>query len=146
MLTPSPLAPGEEYATVADLLAADDLPHESLTVWGWKKNGAPLKVRVRGLTLEERERVLIGALDRLTGMYDLNRLVIGYLRHGMVVPALNDEQARQMAQKHAATVQSVADFVKTLTELNYGEIRAAAEQLAGVGAADSADAPAAVPV
>lgn len=144
MLTPA--APGAAYASYADLIAADDLPHESLTVWGWKANGAPLVVRVRGLSLEERETVLLAATNRATGMYDLTKLTIGYLRYGLVVPALTDEQAKALAQKHAGTVQQVADYIKALTELDYGQIQAVAEQLAGLGAADAPDtAPATEP-
>lgn len=141
MLTPA--APNAAYASYADLIAADDLPHESLTVWGWKANGAPLVVRVRGLSLEERETVLLAATNRATGMYDLTKLTIGYLRYGLVVPSVTDEQAKALAQKHAGTVQQIADYIKALTELDYGQIQAVAEQLAGVGAADASDTAAA---
>src|SRR6185436_4370747 len=103
-VTKSTLETGEDYAGIADLLAADDLPQHTLTVWGWKKNGAPLKVRVRGLSLTEREQVRATAwLDN--GMRDNVRLYTGYLRYGMVVPPLTDEQAAQMMAKHAGTVQ-----------------------------------------
>lgn len=126
-----------EYASYADLVAADDLPHESLTVWGWKVNGAAVNVRVRGLSLEEREIVQMTALIRTQGIYDTSKMTIGYLRYGMVVPSLTDEQAKALAQKHAGTVQQLADYIKVLTELDYAQITAIAEQLAGVGAEDA---------
>lgn len=128
-VTKSGLDQGEDYASAADLLAADDLPQHTLTVWGWKKNGAALKVRVRGLTLVEREAVRAAAWLP-TGLRDIAVLYAGYLRHGMVVPSLNDEQARQLTEKHAATVEQIADYISALTELDYDAITAAANDLA----------------
>jgi hypothetical protein len=129
MVTKSTLDAGEDYATLADILAADDLPHETLTVWGWTKNGAPLKIRVRGLTLPEREDVRARAWKE-DGTRDNVALFAGYFRYGFVVPSLNDEQARQMVEKQAGTVEQIADFINTLTEMNYGQVTAIANELA----------------
>lgn len=130
------------YASAADLLAADDLPQHDLTLSGWKASGGgEIKIRVRGLTLPEREIVLLSALR--DGKEDERLLVEGYLRFGVVVPALNDEQARQFAAKHAGTVSYIARFIQDLTNLRYDLIDAIAKSLSddrADGAGDTPDA------
>lgn len=128
-VTKGMLATREDYASVGDLLTADDLPQETLTVWGWKKNGGPLKIRVRGLTLVEREGVRAGAWLP-SGMRDNVALFVGYLQHGIVVPQLNEEQARQLAEKHAATVEQIANYISALTEMDYADVTAIVNDLA----------------
>lgn len=128
-VTKGTLAAGEDYASVGDLLAADDLPQDTLTVWGWKKNGGPMKIRVRGLSLTEREEVR-GRAWLPNGMRDNVALFVGYLQRGIVVPQLNEEQARQLAEKHAATVQQIADYISYLTEMDYDAVTAIVNDLA----------------
>lgn len=141
-VTKGQLESGEDYASAADLLAADDLPQHTITVWGWKKNGAPLKIRVRGLSLVERETIRASTWLP-TGLRDNVALIAGYLRHGVVVPQLNDEQARQLTEKHAATVEQVTDYISALTELDYAAITAAANELAASDDPERPEAPAA---
>jgi hypothetical protein len=132
------LTTGEDYASAADLLAADDLPHETLTVWGWKKNGAPLKIRVRGLSLTEREEVRAGAWLP-NGMRDNVTLYLGYIQRGVVVPQLNEQQARQLMDKHAATVEQIANYISVLTEMDYSAVTALANELATNDAESASD-------
>lgn len=143
-VTKATLAAGEDYASAADLLAADDLPHETLTVWGWKKNGAPLKIRVRGLSLVEREEVR-ATTWLANGMRDNVKLYLGYIQRGVVVPQLNDEQARQLMDKHAGTVEQIADYISVLTEMDYAAITATANELARQDDAERSEEQAAEP-
>jgi hypothetical protein len=129
MVTKSTLDNGEDYASAGDILNADDLPHTTVTVWGWKANGGPLKLRVRGLSLAQRETVR-ATTWREDGRRDTVALIVGYLRYGVVVPSLNDEQARQIAEKHAGTVEQLSDYINMLTELDYGHVEALANELA----------------
>lgn len=123
------------YASAADLLAADDLPQYDLTLAGWKTSGGgEIKIRVRGLTLPERESVLLGAIR--DGVQNEQALVEGYLRYGVVAPTLNASQAAQFAAKHAGTVAYVARFIQDLTNLRYDLIDAIAQSLNGHGADD----------
>lgn len=115
------------YASAADLLGADDLQQKDLTVPGWKVAGVPAKIRVRGLTLPERESVLLGSWK--DGKQEELLLVAGYLRHGIVKPELTADQALALAQKHAGTVAYVARFIQDLTNLDYDLIEAVARSL-----------------
>jgi hypothetical protein len=116
------------YAAIDDLLAADDLQSCDLLVNGWKVAGVAAKIRVRGLTLPEREAAQLGAWK--DGRQDEQLLVAGYLRYGVVVPTLNEAQAEQLARKHAGTVTYVARFIMDLTNLDYDLIQAVARALA----------------
>jgi hypothetical protein len=130
MVTKSTLDAGEDYASVADILACEDRLHDTVTVWGWKKNGGPLKLRVRGLSLPQREEVRATAWRR-DGRRDMIALTIGYFVSGFVAPSLNEEQARQIVEtKHAGTVEKISDYINMLTELNHDQIEAMANELA----------------
>lgn len=130
------------YASIDDLLAADDLRSCDLKVPGWKVAGVAATIRVRGLTLPEREEVQLGSWK--DGKQDELALVAGYLLRGVVVPTLNEAQAAQLARKHFGTVTYVARFIQDLTHLDYDVIQAVANALAGDGErdTDSADTPA----
>ncbi len=125
------------YASAADLLAADDLKHLDVMVDGWKVAGVPARIRVRGLTLPERETVMLGRFK--DGKEDEVLLAAGYLRFGVEKPALDEEQALALAQKHAGTVTYVAKLIQGLTDLDYDLIQA----IAGALAAESGDTSAA---
>ena len=127
------------YASAADLLAADDLPQHDLTLAGWKASGGGVvTIRVRGLTLPEREQVLLAA--KAAGEADEERATIeGFLRYGVVVPSLNEAQARQFAAKHAGTVTYIARFIQDLTNLRYDLIDAIAKSLVGDRASEHAN-------
>ena len=131
MVLQSTLAPGEDYASTGDLLATDDRPMLTLRLWG-----KPIKVR--GLSLEEREEVR-ATCWRDDGQRDTAALVREYIRRGMVVPALNQEQAREFIRKHAGSVEQVYLFIDRLTELDYDLIVAQARSLAGLAPGDESD-------
>src|SRR5690242_11758210 len=124
MVTQSSLAPGEDYPSAGDLLAADDLPQLTLRVWG-------KPIRVRGLSLEEREKIRAEAW-RADGQRDTTAMVVAYLQAGIVAPALNEAQAKQFARKHASSVEQVYLFIDRLTELDYDLVVAQAQAIAGL--------------
>ena len=131
MVLQSTLAPGEDYAGVGDLLATDDRPMLTLRIWG-----KPIKVR--GLSLEEREEIR-ATCWRDDGQRDTAALVKEYIRRGMVVPALNQEQALQFIRKHAGNVEQLYLTIDRLTELDYDLIVAQARALAGLAPGDESD-------
>lgn len=131
MIKQSSLAPGEDYPSASELLAADDLPQVTLRVWG-------KPIRVRGLSLEERERIR-ATTWRSDGQRDTTALVVAYLQAGIVAPALNEEQAKQFAKKHASSVEQVYLFIDRLTELDYDLVVAQAQAVAGLAPGQEQD-------
>jgi hypothetical protein len=130
----STLAPGEDYATAGDLLATEDLHEDTLRIWD-------LPIRVRGLTLVEREEIRASAW-RSDGQRDQVKLVKGYLQHGIVTPRMNDEQVDRFVRKHAWAVEAVYLYIDRLTEMDYDVILAIAKAAAGLApGAEPADAP-----
>lgn len=121
-----------DYATVAALLAADDLPQQEMKVWG-------MRMLVRALTLEEREQARALAL-RLNGTLDMLVFYRQCLRYGVLVPPLNDEQAMQLCRKHAGAVQQIADLIYNLSEPSYERVAAIARSMVDLDAPDDADA------
>lgn len=124
MLKRSSLAPNEDYATVADLLATDDRPEFTLRIWG-------KPIRVRGLDLFEREEVR-ATCWRDDGQRDTARMVREYIRLGVRAPSLNEAQAEQFCRKHAGSIDQLYNFINDLTELDYDLIMAQALALAGL--------------
>lgn len=109
-LIPSRLAAGEDYATVAQILAADDLPHATLHVPHWRIAGAALAVRVRALSLQERDRVQ--REEDTVAQYCLTWQL------ACVAPTFTPEQANALANKNPHAVEQVARFVWVLSALD----------------------------
>lgn len=133
MVLESTLAPGEDYATVSQLLAADDRPEITVRIWN-------LPIRVRGLGLERREEIR-ATCWRADGQRDTAALVRAYIEHGVTAPQMNAEQVREFIRKHAGDVESVYLFIDRLTELNYERILATARQIGGLAPGGEPDTP-----
>jgi hypothetical protein len=128
-ITKSTLSSGEEYASLADILSADDMPADTITVWGWKANGAPLKLRVHGLSLAQREEARANSW-KADGSRDTGELLAYYFHFGVAAPNMTLDQARQIVQKHAGTVEQIGDYISRLTEMDYAAVTAIANELA----------------
>lgn len=109
-LIPSRLAAGEEYATVSQILAVEDLPHATLHVPHWRVAGAPMAIRVRALSLIERDRVQ--REDDTVAQYCLTWQL------ACVVPTFTPEQANALANKNPHAVEQVARFIWILSALD----------------------------
>lgn len=120
----STLAPGEDYATATKLLETEDFHQDTLRIWG-------LAIRVRGLSLLEREEAR-ATCWRPDGQRDTVALIKCYLRHGIVVPQLNDAQLDQFVRKHAWAVEWIYKYIDRLTELPYELVVAQALAFAGL--------------
>jgi hypothetical protein len=114
-------APSADYATIGDLLAADDTVQAEIVIWGQR-------LRVRGLTLEERERVRSPSWKVADVPLELAP-VVGYFVYGMVLPPMNMEQAKLFCKKGARHTAQVYRLIENLTELDYADIIAHAEAL-----------------
>jgi hypothetical protein len=128
-ITKSTLSGGEDYASLADILAADDMPADTVTVWGWTANGAPLKLRVHGLSLAQREEARANSW-KPDGSRDTVELLAWYFHYGIAAPTMDLEQARMLVKKHAGTVEQIGDYISRLTEMDYAAVTAIAAELA----------------
>lgn len=145
------------YASADDLLLVADLCEIDLVVKRWKRNGAPLRIRVRALDFEQQERIDRAALVKVEERYVRSeaRFAAATLREALIVPTLTDAQARQMVKHNPAIIAQVVRFVwDVLSGLDQDAIDAIVESeipdasSAGDHAAadaDSGDEPTAVP-
>lgn len=114
VLMPSKLAAGEAYASVTAILECDDLPQATLHIPQWRINGAEAAVRVRALSLLERDR--IQQAKTVVEEYCLTWHI------GCMVPAFNMDQANALAQKNPHAVEQGALFIWTLSALDQEKI------------------------
>jgi hypothetical protein len=107
---PSTLRAGEEYATVEQILMCTDLPHATLHVPHWRIGGVELAVRVRALSLIERDRVQ--REEDAVAQYCLTWQL------ACVAPTFTPEQANALANKNPHAVEQVARFIWLLSALD----------------------------
>lgn len=119
-LAPSKLAAGEEYASVTQILECDDLPQATLHIPHWRIRGAPAAIRVRALSLEERERVQ--QEKTIADQYCLTWHL------GCISPPFTPEQAQALRRKNPIAVESGANFIWTLSALNQDWIEHVVQQ------------------
>lgn len=100
---PSRLAAGEEYATVTQLLECDDLKQITLHIPHWRINGKPAAIRVRALSLSERERIL--RETETTAQYCLAMQI------ACVVPTFTEDQAARLADKNAFAIEPIVQMI-----------------------------------
>lgn len=106
---PSALAAGESYAGVAAILECDDLPQVTLHIPYWRIGGKPAAIRVRALSLSERDRVL-----RETEVVAQYCLV---MQIACVVPTFTEDQANRLADKNAFAVEPIVQMILRLGAL-----------------------------
>lgn len=137
-LLPSTLAAGEEYASVSAILECDDLPQATLHIPYWRVAGKPAAIRVRGLSLDEREQVQrAGRLAN--GQTDLAAQYCLTWQLGCVLPRFTAEQADALRRKNAHAVEQGALFIWTLSALDQGWIDHVVQQQTGAEPAPPPD-------
>jgi hypothetical protein len=107
---PSRLQAGEDYATVGQILECDDLPHATLHVPHWRINGKPAAIRVRALSLVERDRVQ--REEDTVAQYCLTWQL------GCTAPTFTADQAARLADKNPEAVEQGARFIWMLSALD----------------------------
>lgn len=129
-LTPTKLKDGEEYASVDDILACSDLAEAIIRVPHWKRNGAQLVLRVRALSLEQKDLVLRESRTK-DGQLDEVVQTCATLREGCMVPRFTAAQAEQLRTKNPTALNQVATFIWTLSALDQDLIDGLVQQLTG---------------
>mgnify|MGYP000897095334 CR=1 FL=1 len=130
MLTPTQLEDGESYATADEILACTDLPEATLRIPQWRRNGRPLVIRVRALSLEDKEAILQEARQRDGSISTIAR-VESTLFYTCISPKLTRPQAAQLRHKNPTALESIVDFVWVLSALDQDLIDAAVQELTG---------------
>jgi hypothetical protein len=141
-LLPTKLQPGEDYASVEDVLNCSDLPEATIRVAGWKKNGNPLVLRVRGPSLEQRE-LISRESTRKDGTTDPVAEIVATIRECCLLPKFSIAQAQQLREKNGNVAEQIARFCWNLGALDQDYIDGIVQQLAGADPAPAADAAAA---
>jgi hypothetical protein len=119
LLLPSALAPGENYASVERILLCDDLPQATLHIPHWRIDGRPAAIRVRALSLDERE--IVQAQKTIADQY------CRIWQYGCVQPSFTQEQAEALRRKNPYAVEQGAQFMLMLGNLDQEWIAHAVE-------------------
>lgn len=122
-LRPTKLEAGEAYASVEDILLAADLPEAVIRVPYWRKNGQSLALRVRALSLEQKDRIL-QECRRPNGTIDEVKQLEGTLREGILVPRFDANTAERLRHKNPEALDQVFSTIWTLSALDQDTIDA----------------------
>lgn len=103
----------ETFLTADEILAADDIPEDTVEVPEWGG-----KVRVRGLTLKQLSAIAQKAIRRnpQTGQDETNReiSVLLTIQAGMVNPKLSNQQLQRLSEKSGAATTRVLQAINAL--------------------------------
>jgi hypothetical protein len=142
VLMPSKLAAGEEYASLAQIVMCDDRPQATIHVPQWRVDGKPAAIRVRALSLSQKER--INRESTAQGAFSSQAQTLATIREGCVSPAFDREQAEALAEKSFHALEQIANFVWTLSALDQEWIERVVQTATGAEPAAD-DQPAATP-
>jgi len=137
-LLPTALTLGEDYATIADILECDDLPQATIRVPQWKRRGQPVAIRVRGLSLVQRDKVA-NESRRADGTVDSVAQIEATLREGVLVPKFDLATASRLRQKNPVALEQIANFILALSALDQDFIDATVQSLSGAAPAPAPD-------
>lgn len=130
-LPPTQLAAGESYASVDDILLCSDLPEAIVRVPQWQKNGAALALRVRALSLEQKDRIL-RECRRADGTIDQVKQIEGTLREGCLQPRFDPNTAERLRHKNPDALDELFATIWTLSALNQDIIDAVVRDQTGL--------------
>lgn len=116
-LLPTRLRSGEEYATVDDILTCADLPEAVIRVPLWKKNGQSLALRVRALSLIQKEAILT-ACRKSDGTIDQVAQIEATLREGVLIPRFDPNTAEKLRHKNPDALDQIFRMIWTLSALD----------------------------
>lgn len=136
-LYPGKLEPGDDYATVEDIMGSNDLTEATVKVPQWRKHGKPLAIRVRALSLAQREAVQKESTNK-DGTVDHIAEIEATLREGCVMPRFDILQASRLRHKNGAALEQIATFIWSLSSVDQELIDATVQALSGAPAAPDA--------
>ena len=122
-LLPTRLRDGEDYATVDDILTCADLPEAIIRVPQWRKNGAALALRVRALSLVQKESILADC-RKADGTIDQVAQIEATLREGVLNPRFDPNTAERLRHKNPDALEQIFRMIWTLSALDQDLINA----------------------
>lgn len=138
-LLPTSLAAGEDYASVDDILSSDDLPQATVRVPQWTRKGKPVAIRVRALSLVQREQIDRES-TRKDGSIDTVAQIEATLREGVLVPKFDINTSARLRHKNGNALEQIASFIWALSALDQDLIDAAVQAISGAAAPPADDA------
>lgn len=124
------------YASADDLLTIGDLPETDVIVKRWHRNGAPLRVRLKALSLDQQARIEQESmrLNPQTKYAERDAILFDCLTlsQSVIVPALNREQAMALRHKNPRVIRALVDYSWILSSLDEETLAALAADAAGV--------------
>ncbi len=136
---PTKLDAGEEFASVDDIFNSTDLPEATIKIPRWKKNGKPLAIRVRALSLVQREAIAKES-TRKDGSIDVVAQIEATLREGCVMPRFDILQAGRLRHKNGAVLEQIANFIWSMSAIDQDLIDATVQALSAAERAPEATA------
>ncbi len=151
-LLPAIREPGEDYASPDELLACVDLTESDVRVPNWEKDGKPMLLRVRALSLAEESaahRAARIALVRhaqqaklpLPGPdeEDWGTLVLETIQRGVVAPHLTQAQAQALRDKNPYALEQLYAYISSLRAFTPEFLADLVRQLAGTAEDEAAE-------
>lgn len=140
-LSPTKLEPGEAYASVEDILLASDLPEMIVRVPRWKRNGASLALRVKALSLVQKEAVLRES-RRPDGTIDTIVYTEATIREGVMIPRFDANTAERLRLKNPTDLDLIVQTIWTLSALDQDIIDAVVTEQTGAAPPEPPEPPA----
>lgn len=140
-LSPTTLAAGEAYASVEDILLANDLPEMIVRVPRWKRNGASLALRVKALSLVQKEAVLRES-RRPDGSIDTIVYTEATIREGCIMPRFDANTAERLRLKNPTDLDLIVQTIWTLSALDQDIIDAVVTEQTGAAPPEPPEPPA----
>lgn len=122
----------DPYASVDDLIAVDDMVQADITVRRWGEK--PLKLRVRGPSLDEQDAIHQAALMKnpKTGEWEEHRptFCAETLQRCVIMPQLDVGQSKMMRKKNPVIINAITDIIWVLPTLGPDDLEKLALDLA----------------
>lgn len=117
------LPDGASFATFADILACEDRAVATVKVPRWHRNGKPLYLQLRALSLTQQVQIERESRykDPVSGvvLMDTRKYAVATLREAGVRPQLSQAQAEELLHKNAEVVEEIVAFVwRVLSKLD----------------------------
>ena len=138
-LLPTSLELGEQYCSIADIFETDDIPQATIRVPQWKSHGRAVAIRVRGLSLMQRE-IVARESAQTDGTINNVAQIEATIREGVLVPKFDLATASRLRHKNPLALQQIAEFIWALSALDQQFIDSVVIDLAQAAPAPDASA------
>lgn len=100
--------PAPNILTAEEVLAADDLPTETIEIPEWGGS-----VKVRSFTKAQQQEIRVKA-TKGNGEIDESRLEMLLVLHALIEPQFSEDQLAQLAEKSASAIDGILTTINSL--------------------------------